>query len=324
MENRSAPSDRPSTTAIYAALAGDVLVAIIKGAAALLTGSAAMTSEAIHTVVDSLNEILLLYGIHRSSRQADEDHPLGYGRELYFWSFIVALLVFALGAGISMFEGVQHILKPTPIKTPEVSYAVLALSFLFEGGALLVSVRQFRRAKGQHRLFEAMKLSKDPPSFMVLFEDSAALLGILIAAAGIYAADTLKQPAFDGAASIAIGLILAATSAFLAKESKSLLIGEQTYPLVRKSILEIANAEPTILKANGLITVQLAPSQITVMLSIEFADAMTAPEIETEVVALEQKVRATHPQIVALFVKPQTKQGFETSKRERLDFRPMT
>ena len=263
-------------TAVYAALIGDILITATKGAAAAFTGSAAMTSEAIHAGVDTINEVLLLYGIHRSNKRPDEDHPFGFGRELYFWSFIVAVLIFALGAVVSIHEGVDQISQRHPIASPGVNYIVLALSFLFEGGSWLVSLRQFRAAKGEHGFVEALKLSKDPPSFMVMLQGVTALLGNVIAAAGIAASVALRDPRFDGVASVAIGLVLAATAIFLAQESKSLLIGEQTYPGVRKSILKIANSEPSILKANGVITAQLGPNQVVAMLSVEFADEMRA------------------------------------------------
>jgi cation diffusion facilitator family transporter len=313
---RSAQSS--STAVVYAALTGDILVAISKVGAAIWTGSAAMTSEAIHSIVDTTNEILLLYGIHRSRQKADADHPFGYGRELYFWSFVVSLLIFALGAGFSIYEGVHRILYPEPIQSPVVSYVVLALAFLFEGSSWLYSLKQFRRAKGNLGFFKAFKLSKDPPSFMTLFEDTVALLGILIAAAATYAAIALGRPEFDGAGSIAIGLMLATTSAFLAQESKSLLIGEQAYPSIRKSILSIANAQPSCLRVNDLFTVQLGPDQIIAMLSLEFSDVMLAPQIEETVVSLETKIREEIPQIVALFVKPQTAKMFQDQREHSL------
>jgi cation diffusion facilitator family transporter len=307
-------SSSSSTAAVYAALAGDILVAISKVGAAVWTGSAAMTSEAIHSAVDSANEILLLYGIHRSVQKPDSEHPFGYGRELYFWSFVVSLLIFALGAGFSIYEGIYRILYPVPIESPVVSYVVLALSFLFEGGSWLYSLRQFRRAKGTLGFLDAFRLSKDPPSFMTLFEDSAALVGILVAAVATFSAVALGRPEFDGAGSVAIGVILAATSVFLARESKSLLIGEQTYPSIRRSILSLANAQPGCLSANGLFTAQLGPKQVVAMLSLEFSDVMLAPQIEEAFIDLERKVREKNPEVVALFVKPQTAKTFQDQR----------
>jgi cation diffusion facilitator family transporter len=311
---------KSSTTAVYIALAGDILVVLSKVGAALWTGSAAMNGEAIHSIVDTTNEILLLYGIHRARRRADVEHPFGHGREVYFWSFVVALLIFVLGAVVSIYEGVQRILTPAPIHSPTVSYVVLALVLLFEGGSWLYSLRQFRRAKGALGFVEAFKLSKDPPAFMTLFEDSVAILGVFIAAAAIFASTRLGHPALDGAGSVAIGLILAATSFLLARESKSLLMGESAYPSIRKSILSIANAQPACLSANGLITVQLGPQQVVAMLSLEFSDAMRAPEIEQAVINLEKKVREENPEVVALFVKPQTAKTWQEQRDRALGY----
>jgi divalent metal cation (Fe/Co/Zn/Cd) transporter len=260
----------------------------------------------------------LLYGIHRSREKADTEHPFGYGREVYFWSFVVSLLIFAFGAGFSIYEGAYRILYPVSIESPIVSYVVLALAFLFEGGSWLYSLRQFRRAKGDLGFFQAFRLSKDPPSFMTLFEDSVALVGILIAAAATFAAVSLSRPEFDGAGSIGVGMILAATSVFLARESKSLLIGEPAYPSIQNSILSLANAQPSCLSANGLFTVQLGPDQVIAMLSLEFSDGMLAPQIEEAVIDLENKVREDNPEIVALFVKPQTAKTFQDQSQRSL------
>jgi cation diffusion facilitator family transporter len=308
---RATKATSSSTTTVLAALIGDLLVTAGKTIAAVWTGSAAMMSEAIHSFVDTTNEVLLLYGIHRSRQKADPDHPFGHGREVYFWSFVVSLLIFALGAGFSIYEGVSRILKPVPIESPIVSYIVLAMAFIFEGSSWLVALRQFGRAKGSRGFIDAFQLSKDPPSFMTLFEDSVALLGILIAAAATFAAGALGRPEIDGIGSVAIGLLLAGTSVFLARESKSLLMGEPAYPSVRASILTIANAQPGCSKANGLITVQLGPEQVVAMLSLKFADSMLAPQIEEAVISLENKVREENPEVVALFVKPQTAKAFQ-------------
>jgi cation diffusion facilitator family transporter len=281
-----------------------------------------MLSEAVHSFVDTGNEILLLYGSRRAASRADAEHPLGYGRELYFWSFIVALLVFALGAGVSIYEGIAHIRRPEPIINPQVNYLVLALSFLFEGGSWLISLRQFRAAKGPLSYYAAFRRSKDPPSFIVLFEDSAALLGILIAGVGTFAAVRLQAPEIDGIASILIGLVLAGVAILLARESKSLLIGEQADRALSESILRIAGSESSVVRANGVLTVQLAPNQILAALSLDFADNLCAPDIEKMVAEIERKVRSAHPEVVALFVKPQTDKRFKEAIRRRFGAPP--
>lgn len=306
-----------SKPVIYAALLGNLLVAVTKSVAAAWTGSSAMLSEAVHSFVDTGNEMLLLYGLRRAGRRPDREHPLGYGRELYFWSFIVALLVFALGAGVSVYQGIAHIRHPEPITDPAVNYAVLALALLFEGGSWLISVRQFTAAKGPLGYYEAFRRSKDPPSFMVLFEDSAALLGILIAGLGTFSAVRLGIPEIDGIASILIGVVLGGVAVLLARESKSLLIGEPAARGLNDSILRIAGAQSSVTGANGVLTVQLAPDQIVAALSLEFADELSAADIEESVIEIERKVRAAHPEVVALFINPQTDKTFRQAMRQR-------
>jgi cation diffusion facilitator family transporter len=306
-----------SKTAVHAALIGTLLVAATKAGAATWTGSSSMMSEAIHSFVDTGNEVLLLYGMRRSGERPDNVHPLGYGRELYFWSFIVALLIFALGAGVSIYEGITHVRAPEPVTDAVVNYVVLALALVFEGGSWLVALRQFRAAKGRLGYMEAFRLSKDPPSFMVLFEDSAALIGIALAALGTFASAGLGLPILDGVASILIGVVLAVTSVLLARESKSLLIGEQADRALNQSILSIAAAQPGVQGANGLITAQLAPDQIVAALSVDFDDRISAREVELAVTDLERKVRAAHPGVVALFVKPQAGSTFREAVRQR-------
>jgi len=194
---------------VYAALALNLAIAATKFVAAWVTGSAAMLSEAVHSLVDTINELLLLYGLRRAEKKPDRNHPFGYGRELYFWSFIVALLVFALGAGVSLYEGIEHLRVPTVVQHPVASYVVLGLSFVFEAMSWRVAMKEFRVAKGELSYFEAFRRSKDPTTFTVLFEDSAALLGLVIAFAGILGAQLLHVPQLDGIASIIIAVVLA-------------------------------------------------------------------------------------------------------------------
>jgi cation diffusion facilitator family transporter len=276
-----------------------------------------MVSEGVHSLVDTGNEALLLYGYRRARQRPDPDHPLGHGRELYFWSFIVALLLFALGAGVSILEGVRHLFTAKPIESVTLSYVVLGLSFLFEGASWIVAVRGFHRAKGGLGYWEAVRKSKDPPAFMVLFEDTAALIGIVLAAAGIFAADRLRMPALDGVASILIGLVLAVTAILLARESKGLLIGERADEHLVASILALARSDPAVEGANGVFTVHLSPNQVVAALSIEFSDDLRTPDIEASVRRIEDRIRQRHPEVVALFVKPQTKSSYETGQRRR-------
>ncbi|GGC71944.1 cation diffusion facilitator family transporter [Chelatococcus reniformis] len=295
-----------SSRAIYAALFGNLAVAVVKFVAAGLTGSSAMLSEGVHSLVDTGNELLLLHGLRRASRPADAMHPLGYGRELYFWSFVVALLVFAVGAGVAFYEGVAHILRPEPVRNIMVTYVVLGLSFVFEAMTWRVALRQFQAEKGSLSYFDAFRRSKDPTTFTVLFEDSAALLGLVVAGIGITAAHVLGIPELDGMASLGIAAILATTAIMLARESKALLIGEPAFPDVQAAILSIAGSDPAVQNANGVVTVHLSPDQIFCALSLEFEDRLTVPEIEACVERIEGRLRREQPAIIAVFVKPQT------------------
>jgi cation diffusion facilitator family transporter len=299
-------SQPSSSTVIYAALAGNLLIALTKFAAAAWTGSSAMLSEGVHSLVDTGNELLLLYGLRRSRRPPDRSHPLGHGRELYFWTFVVALLFFALGAGVSLYEGIAHVRHPEPVTDPSVNYVVLALSFAFEAGSWWVAVSAFRRTQGSLGLVQAVRRSKDPTTFTVLFEDSAALIGLLIAFAGIVAADAYDAPVFDGAASIGIALVLAAAAFVLARETKSLLIGEPALPEVQDSITRIVAADPAVAKVNAVLTVHLSPEQVVAAISIEFADDLRTGDIETCVRRIETAIRDNHPEITTVFIKPQT------------------
>jgi cation diffusion facilitator family transporter len=292
--------------AVWAALGGNLLVAAAKFTAAALTASASMTSEAVHSLVDTINEVLLLYGISRSKRPADRVHPLGYGRELYFWSFVVALLIFAFGAGVSLYEGLNRILHPLPLERPAVIYAVLAASLAFEGVSWAIGVREFGATRGKRGWWEAFRRSKDPPAFIVVFEDTAAIVGILAAAAGTTATLVTGDPRWDGVASLVIAAILAAVAALLAQESKDLLIGERADPILSDAILRTAAGIAGVCKANSIVTVQIAPNSIIANLSLDFFDTLRAPDIERAVVELERRIRSEHPEVSALFVKPQS------------------
>lgn len=304
-----------SKKVIYAALAGNLLIALTKFIAAWFTGSSAMLSEGVHSLVDTGNGGLLLYGMHRAARPADRTHPLGHGRELYFWSFIVALLVFALGAGVSFYEGVVHIMAPDPVQNPKVNYIVLGLSVLFEGSSWWVALKEFRREKGSLGWFKAVRVSKDPSVYTILFEDSAALLGLIVAFAGILAAEVLDMPVLDGVASIGIAAILAVTAVFLARESKGLLLGEPASPEVQKKVLDIAQQDPAVQQANGILTLHMGPREIVAGLSIEFEDHLAAPEIEACVERIEARLKAEMPEISRLFVKPQTTGAWERRRK---------
>ena len=302
---------------IYAAIVGNMLVAMTKLAAALWTGSSVMLSEAVHSIVDTGNELLLLYGLRRAAVPPDHDHPLGHGREIYFWSFVVALLVFALGSVVSLIEGASHILHPHAIEHPTVSYVVIGISALFDGTTWWIALRNFKGKKAYSDVFGAVRESKDPPSFMVLFEDSAALIGLGVAFVGTFLSVKLKLPVLDGVASLVVGLVLAVTATLLARETKGLLIGERADLAIVESITQIAEEMDGVAHANGIITVHLAPEQVVVALSLEFDDTLRTPEIEAKVRELERRVRAAHHTVIAVFIKPQSVAGYEETIEQR-------
>ena len=306
-----------SRAIIYAGIVGGLLVTATKFFAALLTGSSVMMSESVHSLVDTGNSLLLLYGMRRAKQTPDRTHPLGYSREIFFWSFVVAVLMFALGAGISLYEGVSHILNPEPIQNAMVNYIVLGISALIDGATWWLALRSFKGTLRFRSLFSKFKKSKDPSQFVNLFEDTAGLLGLIVAFGGTYFSVILKRPVLDGVASILIAIVLAATAVLLARETKELLIGETADQTVIDSILKISSKIDGVVHANGVITMQIGPEQIIVILSIEFSDELRTPEIEQKVVELERRVRAQHREVTALFIKPQTSVEFQKAKSTR-------
>ena len=296
---------------VHLAIAGNALVALSKFVAAALTASSAMWSEGVHSLADLANEFLLLYGLRRASAPPTLEHPFGHGREVYFWSFIVALMVFVVGASVSFLEGLAHWRHPHPIGHPFVNYVVLGASFVFEGVSWIAALRAVRRTKGSLGYFAAMRRSKDPTVFTVLLEDSAALIGLSIAFAGIALAAWTGEPRFDAAASLLIGVLLAATSYFLARETKGLLIGESAHPHVQKLLFEIAQHDSAVRHANGVLTAQLGPDQVLVALSAEFKDGLRSDDIEASVQRIEQAIAAQRSDVVGVFVKPQSQATWE-------------
>lgn len=294
-----------SKTVIYAALIGNGLIAITKFIAAGLTGSAAMLSEAVHSVVDTGNQGLLLYGLKRSSRPADEDHPFGYGMELYFWAFVVAILIFAGGAGISIYHGVEKILHPEPLQNAYVNYIVLGLAMVFEAFAWWIAFKAFRHAKGKLGWMEAVRRSKDPTLFTVLFEDSAAMAGLVVAMIGIALGQALGMPVLDGVASVVIGVILALTAALLAYEAKGLLIGEGVEVETRQGLKAVIAEQDGILRLNEMRSMHLGPEDVLLTISVDFVSEMTADQVEATISTMEQDIKARYPQVKRVFIEAQ-------------------
>ena len=298
-----------SRLVIYAALGGNLLIAAIKFVAAFVTGSSAMLSEAIHSLVDSGNQLLLLYGLRRSAQPADATHPFGYGLQLYFWTFVVAVLIFGLGAGVSIVEGIDKIRHPHPVGLPWVNYLVLGLSLLFEGSVWVMALAAFRRGKGRRGWIAAIRLSKDPTLFTVLFEDTAAVLGLLVAMLGVGLSQLLDLPVLDGVASLAIGAILTLTAGFLAFECQSLLTGEGVASEVQSGIRRIAADQPGVQQLNEVLTMHFGPRDVLVTLSLDFDDRFSAGDVELAVSQIERRIRAAYPEVARVFIEAQDRQA---------------
>jgi cation diffusion facilitator family transporter len=297
-------AEHTSRTAIIAALIGNLLIAVTKGIAALFTGSSAMTSEAVHSLVDTGNEILLLYGQHRAAKPPDEEHPFGYGRELYFWCFVVALLIFAVGAGVSVYEGIIHIRHPEPIEQVWINFVVLGLAFVFEGVSWWFGWETFARVRKSRPIWATVVASKDPTSFIVLFEDSAALIGIAIAAIATFLSWKLGLPWIDGTGSILIGVVLAMVSVLLARESKELLIGERASPRLTDDLRKTVEADPCVLAVVDITTTQMAPDQVIAALSVEIDQSLKVPQVEKLIRRIEKGMHARCPQLFRIFIRP--------------------
>jgi cation diffusion facilitator family transporter len=301
----SAEPQSGSKLVIYAALAGNLLIAATKFVAAALTGSSAMLSEGVHSLVDTGNQGLLLYGMRRAKQPADEQHPFGHGKEIYFWSFVVALLVFALGAGVSFYQGVHTLLHPAPLQDATVNYIVLGFSALFEGGTWAVAYREFRGKLGKYGALEAVERAKDPTDFVVLMEDSAALAGIATAFLGVLLADLTGDPAFDASASIVIGFILAGTAFWLARETKGLLIGESANREVVSGIRRILGRYPEIQRVNEVLTMHMGPNYILANISVEIACDADRSRVHAVLDQIDEQIKAANPRVRRVFVESQ-------------------
>lgn len=291
-----------SKTAVIAALTGNTLIAITKFIAAAMSGSSAMLSEALHSCVDCCNQLLLLYGMQRAARPADPSHPYGYGKELYFWTFVVAVLVFALGAGLSIYEGISHLEHAEPLSNLYINYAVLAAALVFEGISWWIAWREFHRRRRRETIFQAVHRTKDPTLIAVLFEDSAAMLGLLVAFAGITASQVFHAPLFDALASITIGVILGAVALWLAYESKGLLVGESADPGTLEDIRRITTEDDRVTRLVDALTMHLGPDDVLLTLDVDFADRLSTSEVEETVVDLEQRIQQHHPEIKRIFI----------------------
>lgn len=293
-----------SKVSIYAAMTANIAIGIAKFIGAGISGSSAMLSEGIHSVVDSTNELLLLYGLHQSETRPDEQHPLGYGQELYFWSLIVAVLIFALGGGVSIYQGLSSMGVQAPAHDPTLSYIVLGASALFEGIALFVSIREFNKnfPHPPGTFWQTIRNSKDPSSFIVIFEDCAALIGLTVAFIGVYLTELKGNSAYDSTASIVIGLLLTVVAIVLVIETKGLLIGESASPETRASIEKIVKSDHAVTRMEAPITLHLGPQDIMLAMNIEFRDDLSADEIEAATRRIERKIRESHTEVKRIFL----------------------
>ena len=299
-------SHTTSTRTLVVALLANLGIAVSKFVAAAITGSSAMLTEGVHSVVDCTNQLLLMWGRRASKRPPDKLHPFGYGRELYFWSFVVAVMVFALGAGVSIYEGILHIREPEHAVSPYVAYAVLLIAFLLEGWSTIEAYRDFDNAKGALSWWQAIRRSKDPPAFIVLLENGAAMAAIIAAAVGLALSQFTGNPFYDGAASVVIGVILGITSFLLAYESKALLIGEAADPVLVQALHDMVQGRKGVTAVGQVLTVHSAPDQITAMLSVDFDDNITARDVEALVWGIELEAATRFPMVRRLYLRPRS------------------
>ncbi len=296
-----------SKTVVYGAIGANLAIAVSKFVAAFFTGSAAMMSEGIHSLVDSGNGMLILYGMHRSARPADARHPFGYSKEIYFWTVIVAVLIFAVGGGMSLYKGYQYIRNPAPLSDPTWNYWVLALAIVFEGVACFLAYREFRKTQGKMSFWQALRRSKDPAVFAILLEDMAALVGLLIALAGIYFGHLLNNLYLDGAASMAIGALLVGMAVFMLSEAKGLLIGEGADAGLLRDISELTRQDAAVQAVAPPLTMYLGPQDALLALDVAFKKHLTAQEVEQAINRLQATIRAKHPLFRRILIEPDSR-----------------
>lgn len=294
-----------SNKSIYSALAANLLIAVTKFIAGAFSNSAAMISEGIHSLVDTVNQLLLLFGLRRSRKPADSIRPFGYGRELYFYSFIVSILIFGLGGGISIYQGVIHIIDPEPLGNPTWNYVVLALSVVFEGTSLLIAAKEFNKVRGKDSWWNAIVRSKDPSSFLVLFEDGAAVLGLFIVMVCMYFSHKYQIPQLDGLASLLVGLVLVGVSMILARESRSLLMGEGVSERSRKRIIEMTESDPSVLKVMNIMSTYQSPEDVLLILIVAFQEDLDTEDINNTINRIRTAIKKEFNLIHFVIIQPE-------------------
>ena len=290
---------------IYSALIADVLIATVKFIAGARTNSSSMISEGIHSLVDTTNQILLLYGLKRSARPPDKYRPFGYGKELYFWSFIVSILIFGLGGGLSIYQGILHIRKAEPLINPTLNYIVLGFSFLFDGASFTIAIREFNKARGNMGFWKAVVNSKDPSSFLVLFEDGAAVFGLVIVFILMLINHAFNMPFLDGVASILVGLLLVFASFILARESRSLLMGEGIAPETQQKIKQLVERDPAVTKVGNILSTYESPDEIVLMLIVYFKTELDTEDITDAIERVRKGIKKEYKLVEFVIIQPQ-------------------
>ena len=291
---------------IYGALIANLAIAVTKFIAGGISNSSSMTAEGIHSMVDTTNQVLLLYGIRKSKKPADNTHPFGYGKELYFWSFMVSILIFGLGGGISINQGIRHIIDPKPLSDPTINYIVLAISLVFEGASLYIAIKEFNKLRNGEGWWASIVSSKDPSSFLVLFEDTAAVVGLLIVFACLIIEHAFDIPELDGVATLMVGVLLISVSLILARESRSLLMGEGIAPSTQAEIKKIALADPGINRVLNLLSTYQSPNEVVLMLMVEFKPDLDTDDILTVIESVRKNIKRKFPLIRFIMIQPVT------------------
>ncbi len=295
-----------SKKVIFAALVGNAAISITKFVAAAITNSSAMFSEGIHSLVDTGNQVLLLFGLRQSRKPADKRFPFGHGKEIYFWSFVVAILIFAVGSGLSIFKGIEHIRHPTEITSPLINYLVLGVAIIIEAFVFYVALKEFNKSRGELGVLEAIQKGKDPAMFVVLLEDAAALMGLTVAMLGIAISQLTGNYVFDGIASVGIGLILALVAVLLAYETKGLLIGESASDEVVDGIGKMVTGFDGVERVNEVLTMHMGPDYILVNLSVEFNDEINTDQMESVISLIDKNIKQSFANVKRVFIEAES------------------
>lgn len=294
-----------SNKSIYSALLANLLIALTKFIAGGLSSSAAMISEGIHSLVDTINQLLLLFGLKQSRKPADALRPFGYGKELYFWSFIVSILIFGLGGGLSIYQGIIHIIHPDELRDPTWNYIVLLVSVIFEGASLYIAYKEFNLSRGNESFWKAIIRSKNPANFLVLFEDGGAVLGLLIVGICLFIGHEFNLPVLDGLASLLVGLLLVVISVILARESRSLLMGEGIAPETQQKIIKLVQKDSAVIQARHILSTYQSPEEVVLMLIVAFEADLDTEDINKAIIRIRTDIKSHYPFVSFIIIQPE-------------------